>query len=159
PDVPATHVERERLFTRQAGTPSDREPRLQRLLRGGVVVSPEVAEPGPGEAPRSRCRVRVPFRHLPEGVAGDQEVAREEGREPEHRLEPATALVGKALAEAFGNRERRSAMRDHGAVGERLGGARRGTLVVVEGALPVLTTLEVVGERLVELGEAVGVQL
>ena len=52
-----------------------------------------------------------------------------------------------------------AAVRDDGAVREAVGRLRRRALVVVERALPFLGATEVMRERLVELGEAVGVQL
>ena len=75
------------------------------------------------------------------------------------RLERAAALVAHGRAEALRDGERRATVRDDGAIGEAGGRLRRRALVVVEGAFPFLGATEVMGEGLVELGEALGIQL
>ena len=122
-------------------------------------MRPEVAEAGGAKVQGAGLRIGAVRRGLLVGRAEARELAQVEAGAAEPFVAAGAARSSERASETLGDRQRLPAVLDDGAVGVRLRRLLGRALVVQQRPLPVLAAAEVVRQRLVVLGQPVGVQL
>ncbi len=124
-----------------------------------VVVSPCVGIPGARQVGGTLRRILTRLRRANVGVAALAKLAHGEADVPQPLGEPAAVIPRNRVSEAFRDGERLPVVLGRRVVGVHVSRLLRGALVEQQRPVPLLAQCEVVGEGLVVLGQAIGVEL